>query len=201
MHNPEFFVEPDDLADNRGFYPDGLTAEAITALQRDVGRDLRAQGYPVPPEHRADVRRHPHHERASGHHQAATSPPSFTSPQPRAHATDGGTGAADDAGPSAGQLTGDPVDDATGNADQLLFTAADAADMLRVPESWLRRRAARRLVPCTFLGKHLRFSRADLDQIVTDAARPVATDQHGDSLTRPPRRRGRPRGPARPVSR
>ena len=36
--------------------------------------------------------------------------------------------------------------------------------MLRVPESWLRRRTARRPVPCTFLGRHSRFSSADLDQ-------------------------------------
>ncbi|MCO5996718.1 hypothetical protein NE234_25470 [Actinoallomurus sp. WRP9H-5] len=32
--------------------------------------------------------------------------------------------------------------------------------------SWLRRKAAARAIPCTFLGKHLRFSRADLEAIV-----------------------------------
>lgn len=197
-HNPEFFVEPEALDVDEGFYADGLTAEAITALQREVDRGLRAQGYPVPPEHRIDAQRRSPQENAFGHQQAATSPPSFASPQPRAHATGGGTGTADDATPSADHLAGDPVGDATGNAAPLLFTAADAADMLRVPESWLRRRAARRLVPCTFLGKHLRFSRADLDQIVADAARPVATNQHADPVaSRPPRRRGRPRGPSR----
>ncbi|WP_404800371.1 hypothetical protein [Actinomadura rudentiformis] len=33
--------------------------------------------------------------------------------------------------------------------------------------SWLRRKAAARAIPCTFLGKHLRFSRADLEAIIT----------------------------------
>jgi excisionase family DNA binding protein len=53
---------------------------------------------------------------------------------------------------------------------QLLYTPAEAATLLRVRESWLRRRAAARQVPCTFLGKHLRFSAADLAAIVARAA-------------------------------
>jgi excisionase family DNA binding protein len=79
-----------------------------------------------------------------------------------------------------------------------LFTPTQAAELLQVPESWLRRRAARRLVPCTFLGKHLRFSRANLDQILADAARPATTNPRTTSGTgAPPRRRGRPRSRAR----
>jgi len=54
-----------------------------------------------------------------------------------------------------------------------VFTPAQAAELLQVRESWLRRRAAQRQVPCTFLGKHLRFSPADLERIIADAARPV----------------------------
>jgi excisionase family DNA binding protein len=54
-----------------------------------------------------------------------------------------------------------------------LYTPADAAGLLAVRESWLRRRAAERRVPCTFLGKHLRFSRADLEAIAAAAARPT----------------------------
>ncbi|HEX3782635.1 MAG TPA: helix-turn-helix domain-containing protein [Pseudonocardiaceae bacterium] len=74
-----------------------------------------------------------------------------------------------------------------------MFTPAQAAEVLQVPESWLRRQAARRLVPCTFLGKHLRFSRADLNQIIADAARTAATSQRSAAGTStPPRRRGRP---------
>lgn len=55
----------------------------------------------------------------------------------------------------------------------LLYTPADASELLAVPESWLRRKAGRRLIPCTFVGKHLRFSTADLAAITTAGARPV----------------------------
>lgn len=60
--------------------------------------------------------------------------------------------------------------------DQLpLRTPPQAAQLLAVPESWLRRKAAARAIPCTFLGKHLRFSPADLATIVTAAAQPPRT--------------------------
>ncbi|MFI7680603.1 helix-turn-helix domain-containing protein [Actinophytocola sp. NPDC049390] len=55
----------------------------------------------------------------------------------------------------------------------LLLTPAQAAEVLQVRESWLRSRAAERRVPCCFVGKHLRFSRADLEAIVADGARPA----------------------------
>jgi excisionase family DNA binding protein len=68
-----------------------------------------------------------------------------------------------------------------GNGNQLLYTPSEAAEQLRVRESWLRRRAAARQIPCTFLGKHLRFSAADLAGIVA---------QNGQAPTgRRPRRR------------
>ena len=54
-----------------------------------------------------------------------------------------------------------------------LLTSAQAAQLLAVRESWLRRRATARAVPCTFLGKHLRFSHADVLAIAAPAARPV----------------------------
>ena len=57
----------------------------------------------------------------------------------------------------------------------LLLTPAQAAQLLAVPESWLRRKAGRRLVPCTFIGRHLRFSAADVRAIAAagaQAARP-----------------------------
>jgi excisionase family DNA binding protein len=70
----------------------------------------------------------------------------------------------------------------TGEGNQLLYTPLEAANLLRVRESWLRRKAAARQIPCTFLGKHLRFSAADLAGIVA---------QHGQAPTgRRPRRRG-----------
>lgn len=65
-----------------------------------------------------------------------------------------------------------------------LFTPAQAAEKLKVPESWLRKRASGRQVPCTFIGKHLRFSAEDLAQIIRTG--------HRDPVTGPaarPRRR------------
>ncbi len=64
--------------------------------------------------------------------------------------------------------TAKPPPPADGN--QLLYTPGEAAEQLRVRESWLRRRAAARQIPCTFLGKHLRFSAADLAGIVSQNA-------------------------------
>lgn len=55
----------------------------------------------------------------------------------------------------------------------MLYTPAQAAEMLSVKESWLRRKAGRRAIPCTFVGKHLRFSLADLRGIAEDGAQAV----------------------------
>src|SRR5437899_11853362 len=57
-------------------------------------------------------------------------------------------------------------------AGPLLDTPAEAAQLLKVRESWLRKKAAARQVPCTFLGKHLRFSPTDLATIIAGAAQP-----------------------------
>ncbi|MFC4856937.1 helix-turn-helix domain-containing protein [Actinophytocola glycyrrhizae] len=54
----------------------------------------------------------------------------------------------------------------------LLHTAEQAAQLLQVRPSWLRRKAAARAVPCRFLGKHLRFSRADIELIAQNSAAP-----------------------------
>ena len=67
-----------------------------------------------------------------------------------------------------------------------LYTAAAAAVMLAVPASWLRRKAADRLIPSTFVGKHLRFSRTDLTAIIAAGARPVISGR-APSRTRPRR--------------
>jgi excisionase family DNA binding protein len=56
-----------------------------------------------------------------------------------------------------------------------LYTPGTAARLLAVRESWLRRKAAARAVPCTFLGRHLRFSRADVEAIAQAAAQPPLT--------------------------
>jgi excisionase family DNA binding protein len=71
-------------------------------------------------------------------------------------------------GPAATPPGATPPPPTDGN--QLLFTPQEAAERLRIRESWLRRRAAARQIPCTFLGKHLRFSAADLAAIVAQNA-------------------------------
>lgn len=62
----------------------------------------------------------------------------------------------------------------------VLYTAEQAAEMLQVRPSWLRRKATARAVPCRFLGKHLRFARADIDAIADASLQPVP--QGGNNL-------------------
>ncbi|WP_086010821.1 helix-turn-helix domain-containing protein [Sciscionella marina] len=50
--------------------------------------------------------------------------------------------------------------------EKLLHTPKEAADMLSIRESWLRRKAGQRKISCTYVGKHLRFSDADLKSLV-----------------------------------
>jgi excisionase family DNA binding protein len=79
-----------------------------------------------------------------------------------------------------------PAGSPAGEADRLLYTPAAAAERLTVGESWLRRKAGQRLIPCTFVGKHLRFTDEDLRAIVAAGRRgPRNRDQTG----RPGRRR------------
>jgi hypothetical protein len=50
--------------------------------------------------------------------------------------------------------------------------------MLKVRESWLKSKAAARQIPCTFIGKHLRFSDAEIVGIMqAGARRPVTARQ------------------------
>jgi hypothetical protein len=188
-------ITPDYPA-SHDFYPDGLTRDAITALQRDVDRELRREGFPVRYGQRPIARRAARRSVEPGASQTSEpsvepastattrSPGSCAPPLPGTPGQPGATGAADDAGPPTGEPAGDPV--------PTLFNPTQTADLLQVPESWLRRRAARRLVPCTFLGKHLRFSRANLHQIIAEAARPAAARRSTSDTGTAPRRRGWP---------
>lgn len=47
-----------------------------------------------------------------------------------------------------------------------LFTISEAAVLLHVPEGWLRKKVSAQSVPHTRLGKHVRFTRDHLEQIV-----------------------------------
>ncbi|WP_376777743.1 helix-turn-helix domain-containing protein [Kibdelosporangium persicum] len=167
------------------FYnPHEQTAQAIAAPQPHVDDHRGNKSCPT----KQDA------SRQSG--QRATGPSGRTAsslplPQPSADADLGMDAAVGAVQPATGPGAGDPV--------PLLFTPAQAAAALQVRESWLRRRAASRQVPCTFLGKHLRFSRADLDQIVADAARRAAVPPSGGRRSAAPHApRPRNRGNKRP---
>ena len=56
-----------------------------------------------------------------------------------------------------------------------LHTAAEAAGIRKVRESWLKTKASARLIPCTFVGKHLRFSDGDIAEIMKAGARQPVT--------------------------
>ncbi|HVU61313.1 MAG TPA: helix-turn-helix domain-containing protein [Mycobacteriales bacterium] len=69
-----------------------------------------------------------------------------------------------------------------------LLTVAEAAALLNVPETWLRKRVSERRVPFALLGRHIRFTESHLDRIISDAEQfPLDIAPHG--LTR----RARPR--------
>lgn len=70
--------------------------------------------------------------------------------------------------PSSGSDSTSPTEQ-----DLVLYTPARAAELLAVRESWLRRKAAARVIPCTFLGKHLRFSIHDVRAIARLGAQPA----------------------------
>ena len=56
-----------------------------------------------------------------------------------------------------------------------LHTPAEAAGILKVRESWLKTKASARLIPCTFVGKHLRFSDDDIAEIMQAGSRQPVT--------------------------
>lgn len=63
-----------------------------------------------------------------------------------------------------------------------LHTPMEAAAILKVRESWLRTKAAARAIPCTFVGKHLRFSDGDIAEIMNAGARQPVTSRRPPNL-------------------
>jgi hypothetical protein len=57
--------------------------------------------------------------------------------------------------------------------DPLLYTYREAAGRLRMSESWLRKQGARGAVPTVPLGRAVRFSEADLQEIIRARRRPA----------------------------
>lgn len=68
-----------------------------------------------------------------------------------------------------------------------LHTVAEAAGILKVRESWLRTKASARLIPCTFVGKHLRFSDGDIAEIMKAGERQPLTRERGPRGQQPTR--------------
>jgi hypothetical protein len=58
-----------------------------------------------------------------------------------------------------------------------LHTVAEAAGILKVRESWLKTKASARLIPWTFVGKHLRFSDDDTAEIMQAGSRQPVTSR------------------------
>ncbi|MGZ6838720.1 MAG: helix-turn-helix domain-containing protein [Blastococcus sp.] len=55
--------------------------------------------------------------------------------------------------------------------DPILYTPAEAAALLQVPTNWLREHVTAGAVPHRRIGRYVRFTREDLDQIVEQTAR------------------------------
>lgn len=81
-----------------------------------------------------------------------------------------------------GDGNGEPVEALAGLR---LFTADEAAVVLRVSPWWLRRKAAERRVPCTFVGRYLRFTEHNLAEIIrAGASAPARPEQPPESVDR-----------------
>jgi excisionase family DNA binding protein len=82
------------------------------------------------------------------------------------------------------------------NQDALaLYTAEEAAGILRVKKSWLERQAAARKIPFTMLGRSYRFTSAHLAAIVQmHEQAPIASALPDDRNTRSRGRHAEPRG-------
>ena len=50
-----------------------------------------------------------------------------------------------------------------------LFTITEAAEVLRIPISWLYERTRRNAIPCRRIGKYVRFTEGDLKEIISSS--------------------------------
>lgn len=56
--------------------------------------------------------------------------------------------------------------DLNNDADLRLFTPEQVSEMTNIPAPWLRRRAGQRVIPCTYIGRTLRFSADDIRELI-----------------------------------
>ena len=71
-----------------------------------------------------------------------------------------------------------------------LYTFAEAAEQLHVPETWLRKKASARAVPFTRLGRHIRFTDEHLTRIVDVGEQQPLAGVPAQGLSRRARRAG-----------
>lgn len=57
---------------------------------------------------------------------------------------------------------------------KVLFTFAEVADMTGLRESWLRKKVSEQSIPHRRVGKHVRFSHADINDLIDQSAKPSA---------------------------
>jgi excisionase family DNA binding protein len=74
------------------------------------------------------------------------------------------------------------------NATIVVYTADEAAKILRVKKSWLERQAAARKIPFSMLGGGYRFTDADLSDILQINKRSPRKPEHATAPRRIPRR-------------
>jgi excisionase family DNA binding protein len=72
----------------------------------------------------------------------------------------------------------------TATSDRLM-TTEEAAEILCVSHSWLKKAAQRREVPCTHIGRAVRFSRTHLEEIIAAGEKPpIQAQQRTSARTR-----------------
>jgi excisionase family DNA binding protein len=90
-----------------------------------------------------------------------------------------------------------------GHGPPVLYTAEEAAVILRVKKSWLGRQAAARKIPFTMLGRSYRFTSTQLDMIVrmhevAPAPAAASPGHRSRAVSKRPPAAGRSPAPLRP---
>ena len=58
---------------------------------------------------------------------------------------------------------------------KVLFTFTEVAGMTGLRESWLRKKVSEQSIPHRKVGKHVRFSHADINDLIEQSAKPTVT--------------------------
>jgi len=72
----------------------------------------------------------------------------------------------------------------TAMTSERLMTTQEAADLLNVSYDWLKKATQKRTVPHTRMGRSVRFSQAQIDDIIANGARRAIALPRGSSRSR-----------------